>query len=212
MELFDALLNRRTIRKFKPDMPSKEEIEQILDAARMAPSAHNKQMWQFIVITNQHYKDQLSLVVASAYDKIISLTDDEEEIKKIKYSKGYATFFNRAPVVIAVLMDPFQNTVETLLRRKNYLETEIKRIRPAPDLQSIGAAVENLSLAAYGLGYGTCWMTAPIVAYEEIEEILSVDDSNQVVAMVCLGKSDNGHSELALKNKKSLEDIVTYID
>lgn len=212
MELFDAIHNRRTIRKFKADIPSKDELKTILDAARMAPSAHNKQMWHFVVVSNTQLKDQLSVAVAEKYDEIASYTSDEDDLKKIKYSKGYATFFNRAPIVIAVLMTPFTNTTEKLVRANGADEEEMLRLRPRPDLQSIGAAIQNLSLAAYSLGYGTCWMTAPVMAYKELENLLDVNEPHQLVALVCLGKSDNGHSELALKNKKSLDEIVTYID
>lgn len=212
MELIEAIHNRRTIRKFKADKPTKNELEIILDAARMAPSAHNKQMWHFVVISKTELKDQLSHLVAEKYDEISSYTDDEEDLKKIKYSKAYATFFNQAPVVIAVLMTPFTNTVEKLIRSKGANEEEMLRLRPKPELQSIGAAIQNINLAAYALGYGTCWMTAPVMAYKEMEKILEIKEPEQLVALVCLGKSDNGHSDLALKNKKTLEEIVTYID
>lgn len=212
MELFEAIHNRRTIRKFTADRPTKNDLEIILDAARMAPSAHNKQMWHFIVISNSELKEQLSHFVAEKYDEISSYTNDEEDLKKVKYSKGYATFFNRAPIVIAVLMTPFTNTTEKLVRSMGANEQEMMRLRPKPELQSIGAAIQNMSLAAYALGYGTCWMTAPVMAYKEMEKLLEVNEPEQLVALVCLGKSDNGHSDLALKNKKKLEEIVTYID
>ncbi|NGX63315.1 MAG: FMN reductase (NADPH) [Candidatus Anoxychlamydiales bacterium] len=53
MQLMDAILNRRSVRKFKDKKISKEIIEDILKAAMYAPSAMNQQAWQFIVIDDK---------------------------------------------------------------------------------------------------------------------------------------------------------------
>lgn len=53
MEIQEALLNRRSIRKYKEQKISKENIDEILKAAMYAPSAMNLQGWQFIVIDNK---------------------------------------------------------------------------------------------------------------------------------------------------------------
>lgn len=60
-------------------------------------------------------------------------------------------------------------------------------MRPYPGLQSVSAAIQNLLLVAHSLGYGTCWMTGPLVAYRELEEILGVDAPWELVALVPLG-------------------------
>lgn len=53
MEVQEALLNRRSIRKYKNQNINKEDIDKILKAAMYAPSAMNKQAWQFVVIDNK---------------------------------------------------------------------------------------------------------------------------------------------------------------
>ncbi len=53
MKLKDIMLNRRSVRKFKTDKVSKEDIETLLHYAMSAPSACNKQPWEFYVITNE---------------------------------------------------------------------------------------------------------------------------------------------------------------
>lgn len=53
MEIQEALLNRRSIRKYKDQKISKENLDKILNAAMYAPSAMNLQAWQFIVIDNK---------------------------------------------------------------------------------------------------------------------------------------------------------------
>ena len=53
VELIEAIKKRRSIRKFKSDKIPKKDIYDIIQAASLAPSAHNKQMWRFIAISNQ---------------------------------------------------------------------------------------------------------------------------------------------------------------
>ncbi len=53
MEVQEALLNRRSIRKYKDQKISKEDIDKILKAAMYAPSAMNLQPWHFIVIDDK---------------------------------------------------------------------------------------------------------------------------------------------------------------
>ena len=53
MELMEAIRKRRSIRKFKEDKIPKEDIYEIIEAATLAPSAHNRQMWHFIAVSNE---------------------------------------------------------------------------------------------------------------------------------------------------------------
>ncbi|NGX33980.1 MAG: Oxygen-insensitive NADPH nitroreductase [Candidatus Anoxychlamydiales bacterium] len=59
METFDAIITRRSCRKFKDKKISKELIEEILKAAMYAPSAYNEQPWQFIVIDDRKLLDEI---------------------------------------------------------------------------------------------------------------------------------------------------------
>ena len=59
MECIDTIKGRRSVRRFKAQPVSKEMIEELLDAARMAPSAGNLQAREFIVISNKITKQKL---------------------------------------------------------------------------------------------------------------------------------------------------------
>ena len=60
MELFDAIKNRRSIRNFKTDPVSDNDIDKILEAARLAPSWANTQCWRFIVIKDPATRNLLA--------------------------------------------------------------------------------------------------------------------------------------------------------
>ncbi len=53
MDLFEAIHSRRTIRTYTGKKIPKSDLEKIVDAGRLAPSATNRQMWDFIVITEE---------------------------------------------------------------------------------------------------------------------------------------------------------------
>lgn len=65
MNVFDAIRKRRSIRKYKETGVEQEKLNTVLEAARLAPSATNKQPWAFIVVTDPHVKEQLR----SSYDE-----------------------------------------------------------------------------------------------------------------------------------------------
>ena len=63
MEVFDIIKERRSIRAYKSERIPNDKLERLLEAARLAPSAANRQNWKFIVVDNEEIKNQL--VVAS---------------------------------------------------------------------------------------------------------------------------------------------------
>ena len=60
MEFMDVVSKRRSIRKYKSDPVSKEDIQYILESARLAPSWANSQCWKFVVVTDSETKTELA--------------------------------------------------------------------------------------------------------------------------------------------------------
>lgn len=60
MELMEAIRKRRSIRRYKPDPVTKEDIEYVLEAARLAPSWANTQCWHFVVATEEDVKQRVA--------------------------------------------------------------------------------------------------------------------------------------------------------
>ncbi|WP_147820632.1 nitroreductase family protein [Salidesulfovibrio onnuriiensis] len=81
MDIFEALHNRRSIRKFEDKSVSDEDLKAILEATMMAPSAGNAQPWQFVVVT------------------------DREKLEAVTKINQYAQMAPKAPVSILVCGD-----------------------------------------------------------------------------------------------------------
>jgi len=80
MQYMELIQNRRSIRKYKPTKVPRDKINKILEAARIAPSASNRQPWHFIVVEDKDMIKKLAKHewAASAPAMIVGLADTEE--------------------------------------------------------------------------------------------------------------------------------------
>jgi nitroreductase len=209
MDLFDAIAGRTSIRKFTDAAVPDEDIRKILDAGRRAPSANNTQPWSFLVIRDREVLRRMAEAVRTMIDRMIPFAESEKQAQRLAAYKGtYYTFFEKAPIVIAVMMEGSDAGTDKLLSRMGYASDDIRRLRPLPGLQSIAAAVEHILLAAHAMGYGSCWMTGPLVAQEEFEKILGYGKEKAIAALLPLGVPDEkAHPH----PRKPLDELVRFI-
>jgi nitroreductase len=142
-------------------------------------------------------------------DRMVPFAENEKQAQRLSaYKSNYYTFFEKAPVVIAVLIGHYDAGTDRLLARMGYSSEDIKRLRPWPGLQSVSAAVENILLAVHALGYGSCWMTGPLVAQEAFEELLGFGKERYIAALLPLGVPDESPPALS---RKPLEEILKTV-
>lgn len=125
MDVFEAIKGRRSVRAFKPDPMDEKDLEKILDAGRLSPSAGNCQPWEFVVVRDEGVK------------------------QKLVRAAGGQSFVGEAPVAVVVCAN--------IPRTASHYG---KRGAELYSIQDTAAAVQNMLLAAYALGYGTCWVGA----------------------------------------------------
>ncbi len=206
MDLFEAIAGRTSIRRFKQAPVPEEDLEKILDAGRRAPSASNTQPWSFLPIRDRAVLARMAGAVRAMVDRMLPHAENEKQAQRLAAYKGtYYTFFEHAPVVIAVFQEAPDVSTDRLLARMGYQGEDLLRRRPNPGLQSVAAAFENILLAAHALGYGSCWMTGPLVAQEAFEEILGYGRERFIAALLPLGVPDEHPSP---RLRKPLEEIV----
>jgi nitroreductase len=209
MDLFDAFAGRVSIRRFKQTPVPDEDIRNILNAGRLAPSANNTQPWSFLVIKDKETLKKMAGAVREMVDRMIPYAEDEKQAQRLGAYKGtYYTFFENAPVVIAVFMEGYDTGTDKLLARMGYPADDIKRLRPLPGLQSVAAAIEHVLLAAHALGYGSCWMTGPLVAQEALEKLLGYGKDKFIAALLPIGVPDERPQA---RPRKPLDAIITKI-
>lgn len=210
MDLFDTIKGRKSIRRFKQAPVPDKDIKKIIDAGRWAPSANNVQPWSFLVIRDQAVLKQMAAAVREMIDRMIPYAESERQAQRLAaYKSNYYTFFEHATVVIAVFMESYDAGTDRLLARMGFAADEVKRLRPLPGLQSVAAAIQNMLLAIHALGYGSCWMTGPLVAQEAFEKILGFGKEKFIAALLPVGVPDENPSA---RTRKALTETTRIIE
>jgi 5,6-dimethylbenzimidazole synthase len=189
MDVFTAIQERRSCRKFLPEPIGEELIEKIIEAATWAPSPLNMQPWEFIVITSHTVKDQI-------YAESIRCKAWALEESGWKWIGGYKVdFLKSTPVIIAVIGDPKKSGVDMFMEGG-----------PSGYQHACAAAIQNMLLVAHALGLGTLWFT--FFDKKPMREILGIDEKKTPVALVCLGKPDGKPTAMP---RKDVKDKTSYI-
>jgi nitroreductase len=195
MNIHQALLTRRSIRKYTDEPVSSESIERIMTAATWAPSGSNTQPWRFYVAHGKKRDELINGMVKASGPEAPSMEDypnvtaeieevlanrlaenDPAGVRLLTLSKASGQFvrfgsirFYQAPVAIVV--------------------TSPKKMAGSSGM-SIGAAIQNLLLAAHGEGLGTCWLGMPIAYKGTLIDVLGIPEEEVCITSVSLGHPD----------------------
>lgn len=205
MELIQAIENRVSIRSFTAEEVSRETLREIIRRAGMAPSINNSQPWKFLVISNKGLLMKMAEEVTESLSGLPAKGEDDPNSNILSRVEWFSTFFEEAPVLIALLMKPYASVAE---QGTAVSHEEINRMRNYPDMQTAGAAVQNILLSAVDFGLGACWMSAPLIAQEKLESLLKVEQPWRLVTFVALG---HPFGKPARKARKSVEEISEFI-
>ena len=217
MEFMEVIKKRQSIRRYKEGQIPKADLMQIIQAAGLAPSGKNIQNWHFVVITDKPAMERIADIVTEK-NRLVSekmdRVDEEKGSRFRKFCKNFTVFFTKASALVVVYSTFYPPT--------GYYEYKMVGLDPETDLvhhrnpgmQSLGAALENFTLRAVDLGYGTCWLTSANYAASEIEAYLKEAHGFEkkdffLAALMSVGiPEDNQRSP----DKKPLDDICTFLD
>jgi F420 biosynthesis protein FbiB-like protein len=176
--LAKLIQNRRSVRKYLHRTVSTECIEQILEAARWAPSPHGRQPWRFAVITSQQLKLRLAVEMGSTWRQNLQMDGQNAEIVNIRLEKSRQRILN-APVIIIPCL--YLEDLDYYPDVRRQADEKIMAI------QSIGAAIQNMLLMTYDLGLDAGWMCAPLFCPEVVCEVLDLDSRLIPQALITVG-------------------------
>jgi F420 biosynthesis protein FbiB-like protein len=196
MDLQNFLRTRRSIRRFTTDPVPASVIQNILTTATFAPSAHNRQPWRFVVITDSIIKQNLAEAMAIDFER--DLMHDglsPEKIQaQIKRSKERIT---SAPVAILLCLD--------MSEMDSYPDEKRNHAEYIMAVQSVAAAGLQLLLAAHAEGLGGVWACWPLFAQETIQKTLNISKAWEPQAMMFVGYPMDIPEA---RERNSLNDIV----
>lgn len=160
METLEAIRTRRSVRKFSDRPVTEEQLNQVLEAARQAPSWANMQCWRFVVIQNRKVREQISE---------LSYVDEYFAPKGYKFNPAQKAL-SQAPVVIVACADQERSGA---LWGQNYYLTDL------------GIATQNLMLAAHAQGLGTVFVG--VFDEPQLRELLGIPEQIRIVGLFPLG-------------------------
>ena len=189
MNTLEAIAGRRSIRKFKDTPIPGEAIETILNAGIQAPSAKNRQPWRFVIV-KEDKRVEMVRVMRASLDLL------EERGIDTGSAKWTANVMEQAPVTVFVLNTHGKHTPGAPW------EDEMDVV----DVQSIGAAIQNMLLAALDLGLGSLWICDVLYAHDSLCDWLGRKE--WMIAAISFGYPDE---QPGPRPRKSMDELVTWL-
>ena len=189
--LFEAIRTQRAIRLYKPDPVPREMIREVIEAAIRAPSSGNRQQWGFMVIQDP----ELKLKIADYYRQnitagIVSNRPPEDQ-RMWDETKYLADHLHEVPVFILACIEDDGR----------------------PDDFARGAtiypSVQNMLLAARGLGLGSCLTTRHRKFESEIKVLLGIPENVHIASLLPLGFPAPG-ARYGPTRRKPAEEVTYY--
>ncbi|MEI7645509.1 MAG: nitroreductase family protein [Chloroflexales bacterium] len=178
MDFMEIIRSRRSVRAFRPDPPSRAQLEQIIEAAGWAPSPHGRQPWRFVVITRAELKARLADAMGAEWRAQLALDGQDTGSIDLRHRRSQERITGAPAIIVPCLY------LEDL---DVYPDADRQAAETIMAIQSLGCAVQNMLLAAYALGLDSGWMCAPLFAPGAVRAALDLAPSMQPHALVPIG-------------------------
>ena len=180
MELSETINKRCSIRNYNSKEIKKEDLIYIFNSARLAPSAHNKQPWEYLILTGNNKEKFLNML-----EENINSKDENTQYEKI--FKKSIPFIREAYAYVLVFSCLEENSIN--------------------DYLSIGASVENALLAATDRGISSLWVGVILEFSKLINDHYSKNGEKLVTSFV-LGYSDDPYFERSRKSLEEIVKLL----
>jgi nitroreductase len=202
MDMVETILNRKSIRAFKPNPIPQKVLEEMLETAYRAPSWANTQPWELMVVGGeklQELKKALSnlsgerprpdIPFLTAFPepygsrrrtlgrKVLEMMgiDRKDKVGRRQWHIHMTKFFD-APEAIFIAVD-----------RSFYQMDDFLNVWA---LFSCGSLAMNIALLATHHGLGTCLEVAPVAYPDAIRDVLQISESKLIVLAIAMGYPD----------------------
>jgi nitroreductase len=180
----DAIEARRSIRKFKPDQIPVECLNELINAASLAPSGCNAQPWRFKIVTDQAIKTEIAhaanfqMFIANAPAVIVCCADVQ----------GYIEGSVSGIQDLGKTGTADSKVIDTLLQRIEQLRNvPLEQLGPQIAF-NVAIAIEHIALRALDFGLGTCWVR--LFDSNKIRALFNWDENIQPVTLLPIGYPD----------------------
>lgn len=167
METYETIVTRRSVPKASEPAPSREQIAKLLEAAVRAPTHHLTQPWRFVVLAGEALTE-----LGDAWARGVEAAGDDPDKVRDKP--------RRAPAIICVIEQPH-------LENPKVVEIE--------EHHAVGAAMQNILLAAHDMGLAAMVRTGPAARLREVRDHLGVKPEELIAGFIYIGQKGEGDDE-----------------
>jgi len=207
--MMDELLKRRrSVRIFNKNIPPKESIYKLIEAAISAPSANNKQPWKFIIIYNHSEIIKELQYIADMEIQSLSNNIHPDFRKQFRnYSKKYISFLDSRVMIIALYK--INPTMNNIMDHDKKQTPGLNFIDHHNSLLSTGMAIENILLTATDLQLGACCITGHLIAKEKLKNRLKIPEGWEIAAFIPVGFPDEKPD---IPKKKDIHTFIKWLE
>jgi nitroreductase len=221
MDIIEAIDQRKSIRGFKVDPVSKDVLVKILESACRAPSAMNNQPWEFAVITGDVLNEIRTVIV----DKLNKLEPMQPEHQVVSWSSE--SIYRKRQIELAKglfkLMDipreDKQKRAQWFERGFRFFDAPVgillltdNSLSDSGPMLDIGAAMQNICLAALNYGLGTCIEDQGVLYPDVLRKIAKIPETKRIVIAIAIGYPDWDFPANNLRSdREALENITSWI-
>ncbi len=198
MDLHDFLRSRRSIRRFNPGPVPEAVIKKIITTATFAASAHNRQPWRFVVMTDASTKSHLAEAMSLEYRRDLE-HDNLPAVEIQARIENSRLRIISSPVVILLCLDMSEMDVYPDARR-----AEAEKIIA---IQSTANAGMQMLLAVHAEGLGGVWTCAPLFTPEVIRTTLNLPKTWEPQGMFFIGDPAETPKP---RERKSFQEILRF--
>lgn len=197
-DLARIIQGRRSVRAYLPRSVGREQLMQMLEAARWAPSPHGRQPWRFAVLTQPEVCRRLADAMGERWRQQLTLDGEEEQVVTQRLEKSYQRILTAPAIVIPCLY------LEELDR---YPDEERQAAEQIMAVQSLGCAVQNLLLMAYSMGLDCGWMCAPLFCPDVVCAALNLDPLLIPHALITIGYAAR---DPVRRPRRTVDELVVF--
>lgn len=181
-ELKSICEKRKSVRLFSDKPVHKDAIEMIKKIAYTSPYTSGKKNWEIIVVENKESIKSIAQIVKKHSHEIEKkIREDFREVYS-EYAKNFIAFETAPVLFIPVFRAPY--ALSFMFYEKNKFISEWERDNY---VKSISCVAMLVLLAAESLGFGSCYMTGPLIAEEQLIEFLSINKGRRIGAIIPIG-------------------------
>ncbi len=223
MQVHDAIMSRRSVRKFLPKPVPMDSLRRIIEGAGMAPSGNNIQPWKLYVIGGEK-KAALS---ADILDAIANGNPDDYQPEFPYYpTKWFEPFKTRRQETGSGLNDklgiarddPAARNAQMNKNSESFnapigLFVAFHRDLATGTYMDIGMFIENILIGARGEGLHTCGQAAFTWFHSVVRKHLEMPDEELLACGISMGFEDEGALENEFRvSKLAIEEFTTFLD